>query len=214
MLLPFMDQLDRERQEVFKKLKEFSDRFILAGGTAIMLQIGHRKSYDFDCFTEYKLHTNLLNKARKAFGNNIIPQIDTSDMLAIKIEKGIEISFVFHPFRPIKKPITTPYIHVFHLDDLAANKAYTIGRRGVWRDYVDIFFMLKKGFYTLDDYQILGKKKFGEGFNERLFLQQLTYFDDVNIVPITFLKGSYTSSEIKLFLEEKVRKYLKIKLKI
>lgn len=41
----FLDQLDSERKRVFDKLAAFADTFVLAGGTAIMLQIGHRKSY-------------------------------------------------------------------------------------------------------------------------------------------------------------------------
>lgn len=44
MLQQYLDQLSPERQAVFKKLKHFADRFTLAGGTAIMLQIGHRLS--------------------------------------------------------------------------------------------------------------------------------------------------------------------------
>lgn len=46
----FLDQLDPERKRVFDKLAAFTDTFVLAGGTAIMLQIGHRKSFDFDLF--------------------------------------------------------------------------------------------------------------------------------------------------------------------
>jgi len=204
-----MDQLDQELQKIFKKLKGFSERFALAGGTAIMLQIGHRRSYDFDCFTEYELPRDLLRKARKIFRGDITPRIDTRDMLSIKTERGIEISFVFHPFKPIKKYISTKYIPVFHLDDLAANKAYTIGRRGAWRDYVDIFFLLKWKFYCISDFITLSKRKFGNEFNERLFLQQLTYFDDLNVVSIDFLKESYTFEEIKSYLNEQVRKYLR-----
>jgi len=60
----FLDQLDKERRQVFKKLKVFSSSFVLAGGTAIMLQIGHRLSYDFDlfCSNDKLLMNFIINK--------------------------------------------------------------------------------------------------------------------------------------------------------
>lgn len=54
MLPPYLDQLDPARQDVFKKLVRFANEFTLGGGTAIMLQLGHRLSYDFDCFSPKK----------------------------------------------------------------------------------------------------------------------------------------------------------------
>lgn len=68
MLLPYLDILDPERQKVFKLLKHFSRTFVLAGGTAIMLQIGHRLSYDFDCFSEKPLPRNTDKMAYDIFG--------------------------------------------------------------------------------------------------------------------------------------------------
>jgi hypothetical protein len=95
------------------------------------------------------------------------------------------------------------------MDDLIANKAYTIGRRGAWRDYVDIFICLKWGICSIDKIIRLAKKKFNGEFNEKLFFEQLTYFDDIKIIPTEYIKDSYTPSEIKSFLELEVRKYLK-----
>lgn len=208
MLPQYLDQLSPERQEVFKKLTHFSRSFILAGGTAIMLQIGHRQSFDFDCFSEHGLSSTLIRNANIVFGGSISLQIETSEIISFKTNEGIEVTFVYHPYKPLKPPIKTGYINLFHLDDLAANKAYTIGRRGAWRDYVDLFFLLKWELYDIDKLARLAKKKFQGEFNEKLFLQQLTYFDDLKITPTVFLKDSYTDDEIKSFLEKQVKDYL------
>jgi len=105
--------------------------------------------------------------------------------------------------------VATDTIALSSLDDLIANKAYTIGRRGTWRDYVDLFFALKWKINSLETVIKNAKKKFKAEFNDRLFLDQLVYYGDFKVVPIKFLKESYSEKEIKSFLEEEVRKYLK-----
>lgn len=209
-----MDQLDPARQSVFKKLDAFSGEFTLAGGTAIMLQIGHRQSYDFDCFSLQELPQSLLRSVRAEFGPTITPLVDTGEILTVKTVEGVEVTFVFHPYKPLQKPILTSSIAVFHLDDLTANKAYTIGRRGAWRDYVDLFFLLKRKHYSLTRIIDLAKEKFTAEFNEKLFLEQLTYFADIAIVETVFLKETYSVDQIKVFLEKEVEEYITTGLKI
>ncbi len=209
MSLQYLDQLDSERQKVFRELGYFSKRFVLAGGTAIMLQIGHRKSYDFDCFSEKNLPRNLLREIKKTFGGLISPRYQTSELLTFLTYKGIEVTFAYHPYRSLRKVVKTNSMSLFHLDDLVANKAYTIGRRGQWRDYVDLFFFLKWGLYNLETIIEFARKKFQGEFNEKLFLEQLVYFGDLNIAETVFLKEPYTEKEIKSFLERQVEGYIK-----
>lgn len=209
MLPLYLDQLDPERQGVFKKLKAFSPQFILAGGTAIMLQIGHRLSVDFDCFSPKPISKKVTRKIKKIFGEETTIQIATSDMNLVTIKRSIDIHFVFHPYQTLRKTINTDSIDLFHLDDLVANKAITIGRRATWRDYVDLFFFLKWQLFSLFQIISLAEQKFKGEFNSRLFLSQLTFFEDVDIASTTFLKESYTASQIQAYLEKEVENYLK-----
>lgn len=210
MLPPYLDRLDPARQTAFKNLTAFSDEFVLAGGTAIMLQIGHRQSYDFDCFTKKTLeHDQILRKAKRIFGQQIEPHIRTHEMLSLKTPNLVEVTFVSHPFPFLKDPILSNSIPLFHLDDLAANKAYVVGRRPAWRDYVDLFILFKWDLYTIKSLIELAERKFTGEFSAKLFLEQLTYFSDINIVPVKFIKISYTPEEIKSFLENQVTAYLK-----
>lgn len=210
MLPLFLDRLSSERQTTFKKLAKFAPPFVLAGGTAIMLQLGHRKSFDFDCFCEAEnLPTNLLPKIRLVLGNSIVVKRKTTELITLTTPTRIEITFVCHPYRPLRKPVTTSGIPLFHLEDLAANKAYTLGRRPAWRDYVDLFFFMKWNIYSMEKIIKLAEKKFGGEFNSRLFCQQLTYYDDVAIVETEFLKEPYTAAKIQSFLGKQVGIYLK-----
>lgn len=209
MLPPYTDRLDNERQRAFSRLSAFSNRFTLAGGTAMMLQIGHRLSYDFDCFSTVPLSKILPTSVHKIFGESLIVEVDEEWMYSVRTKDGIVVSFVHHPYPTLRKPVRTEFLPLFHLDDLAANKANVIGRRPAWRDYVDLFFFLKWKMYSMEALITLASKKFASEFNPKLFLQQLVYFEDVREAETTFLKESYSPKKIKIFLESQVDAYLK-----
>lgn len=209
MLHLYLDQLDKERQAVFHKLAAFANEYSLAGGTALMLQIGHRLSYDFDCFSTSPPSKFIIPKIKRVFSVTGSPTISTPEMISFTLPGNIDVSFVWDPYPLTKPSIKTSGISLYHLDDLATNKAITIGRRPAWRDYVDIFFFLKQNIYKLEDIIAMSCKRFDGEFNEKLFLQQLTYFDDVPVAQTVYLKDSYTPDDIKSFLAHQVTSYLK-----
>lgn len=206
----YLDQLDNARQIAFKNLRAFSESYVLGGGTAIMLQIGHRRSYDFDCFTEQDLSSTILQKAVRVLGKATRKKTKVEDILTVITPEAVEVTFVSYPYELLRPPIQSPSLPIFHLDDLVANKAYVVGRRNTWRDYVDLFFFLKWHLYDLGKIISLSKQKYEGEFNDRLFLDQLTYYEDVEVVDTVFLKESYTPEEIKSFLSDQVRAYLDV----
>jgi len=62
---------------------------------------------------------------------------------------------------------------------------------------------------TIEEASVLAKKKFAGEFNEALFLQQLSYFQDIEYAPVAFIGESYSENEIKSFLEKQVAEYVK-----
>lgn len=58
------------------------------------------------------------------------------------------------------------------LISLAAMKAYSLGRRSKWKDYVDLYFIIK-GYFSVREISEKAREIFGGGFNERLFREQL-----------------------------------------
>lgn len=87
--------------------------------------------------------------------------------------------------------------------DIASTKAYSLGRRSHYRDYVDLYFIIKSGI-SIDRIIKNTQEIYKETFNPKLFLAQLTYFDDIKreeIGAITFTKGNYIDFEsLKKFL--------------
>ena len=121
--------------------------------------------------------------------------------------KHVDIHVVYVWYKRISKTITTSSLPIASITDIAADKAYTIGRRGQWRDYVDIFFLLKKNIFGLSQIIELAQKKYKPEFSVRQFLEQLCYFDDINDFTITFLQESYPVEEIKRYSINKVKDY-------
>ena len=54
-----LDILDKTRQDLLKKIMPVAKYFVLGGGTALSLQIAHRKSFDFDFFSEIEIAKDL-----------------------------------------------------------------------------------------------------------------------------------------------------------
>lgn len=86
--------------------------------------------------------------------------------------------------------------------EFAAKKALAISQRGTYRDYVDIYFLLKEGHVTIERIFAIAQKKYPKEFNERLFLEQLLYMDDVRDVPVDFLRDPVDRQQIQATLHE------------
>lgn len=203
----YPDVLDETQQSVFSKLTAFKRYGYLAGGTALALQITHRRSFDFDVFVKGSINKPLRRKVRNIFGI-VDYYVDTPNQISFKTYNNSSVTFVWYYYPLLDPLVRTDSINLASVHDIAVDKAHTVGRRAVWRDYVDLFFLLKKRIITLKYLCKLANKKFGGEFSEALFLEQLCYFKDIAEVPIEFVKESYTPAQIQAFLQKEVRNYL------
>ena len=149
-------------------------------------------------------------RVKEIFGKeNIKIVIDSSNELTVLYKEEIKISFVYFPFEARYEKIKSGSIELFDVRDLLSNKAYAVGRRGAWRDYADIFWCLKKEKIDLKGLIKETEKRFGGVFSEKLFLEQLVYFDDIEDMAVEWIDAKISNDEIKKFLSEEVRKYLR-----
>lgn len=191
-----------EQIELLPLVQQFSKDYYLVGGTAIGLHIGHRRSIDFDLFTHTPLKkTQVKHVIEKThFPIQHILYEDT-DQLHL-IVNSVKITFFYYPY-PITADI--PFENVITLPsllDLAAMKANALGRRGKWKDYVDLYFLLKT-HHSLSDISQRAKIIFQSGFNPKLFRQQLCYFDDVDFTEVVeYIGENVSEDDIKAFLTD------------
>ncbi|MBU1110175.1 nucleotidyl transferase AbiEii/AbiGii toxin family protein [Patescibacteria group bacterium] len=211
MSKPYLDVLTNNRKETFKKLAAFKRQGMLGGGTALSLQLKHRYSYDFDIFLPNSITSHFTRRVHA-----LLPikdkLVDSSDELTVTTSDNIKITFLYYYFPHLFPLVATESVSLFNTKDIAADKAATIGRRGNWRDYVDIFFLLKEKHTNLDKIIINASKKFGPQFSVKLFLEQLTFFEDIRDYQIDFIKEKISTEEIKSFLLEKVNDFKNVNL--
>lgn len=207
----YFEVFTEEEKKEFPRLAKFSRIGVLAGGTALALQIKHRRSYDFDIFLNKPFPKQLPRKVKSIFGKITIIN-DFKEEFTFLTSSNVKITLVYYPFFPLYPLIPTASLKLFHWKDIALDKSYTIGRRAQYRDYIDLFFILKEKNISLDWLIKNARKKFGDLFPEKIFLEQLVYFKDLKIFPTEFLREKYSSNEVKIFLEKTVSNYIKKKI--
>ncbi len=194
--------LSDSQQKLLPLLTVFSPKFYLAGGTAIALHLGHRKSIDFDLFTDREFSNSELRKKIVTLGSKIEHVlIDKKDEYTVVID-GVKVTFLLYDFEIRHQEKFETYITLPDLVTLAAMKAYALGRRAKWKDYVDLYFIGQK--YKLSTIVKQSKKIFGPEFNEKNFRVQLSYFDDIDYSEqVDYLPNFLTKNkEIEEFLTE------------
>ena len=186
--------LIEEQVGLLPLLKDFNKDFGLVGGKAIALHLGHRRSIDFDLFSAEKIgNKSLLNKIwKKEKIDSIL--VNKLDELTVVI-KGVKITFFRYPFEIEYNYDLNDVIKFSDLLTLSAMKAFAMGMRAKWKDYVDLYFITKNHF-SVSDISKKASTIFGNNFNEKLFRVQLGYFEGINYEEeVEFLPGFEVSDE-------------------
>ncbi|MEK7526937.1 MAG: nucleotidyl transferase AbiEii/AbiGii toxin family protein [Patescibacteria group bacterium] len=180
--------LTKEQIALLPLVKSFNKNFYLVGGTAVALHIGHRRSIDFDLFSYKSFKNSDIRKKVKTFsGINQIIVNHTGEFTFLC--NGVKFTFYNYPFDLEHAEDFEGVIKIPDLLTLAAMKAYALAGRAKWKDYVDLYFILKN-FYNLRDIANKSANLFKGEFNEKLFRTQLGYFDDVNYAEsVEYLPG-------------------------
>ena len=193
--------LSAKQTKLLPLLKEFSKDFGLAGGTAIALRLGHRQSVDFDFFTNKKFSNAAIQKKILRLKTIDHVYVDKKDEYTILVG-GIKLTFLRFPFNLIFKEKFGRFFKVADLLTLAALKAYALGRRAKWKDYVDLFFIFKDHFSVAE---VSNKARwiFGENFNEKIFRSQLSYFEEIDYSEQVNYSAGFAVSDKKIKTELK-----------
>jgi hypothetical protein len=195
--------LTKSAADLFASLGRFPG-FYLAGGTALALQLGHRVSVDFDLFSGDAVAPSLLPQVQRVFAAMVSPSVNNTHELTV-IVGGVKVTFLTYPFPVLEPFVVFENVPLLSIREIAGTKAYTIGRRGSFKDYVDLYFVLAENHATLLEIIETAEKKFGAEFNSRLFLEQLIYFADLDDAEIQFLSPLVTPREMLTFFEACIR---------
>lgn len=171
-----LEILSKEQKELLPVLSSFKKEYYLVGGTAIALHIGHRESIDFDLFKE----KNIRKKDLYFKLNSIDYKVSFADYNQVNmISKGVKITFFSFPYYIPTDCIVKNYLKMPDLLTLAAMKAFALGRRAKWKDYVDLYFVIKD-YFSVKEISKKAEELFKEEFIPKQFIAQLGYFKGIN----------------------------------
>jgi Nucleotidyl transferase AbiEii toxin, Type IV TA system len=185
---PHAEILPAPQQRLWPELSSIPHEFVLYGGTALALQLGHRTSIDFDFFgsksfdeSSFELGVGLLAGAK-------ITQRDKNTLSVILDRDGpIKVSFFGVPNLPRLTPplvATQNGLQVASLLDIAGTKVSVIQVRGEAKDYIDIDALINLGGLSLSTALAAGQRLYGTTFNPEITLKALTYFGDGNLAEL------------------------------
>ena len=153
--------------------KPYTKEFLLVGGTALALQLGHRTSTDIDLFTTEKFDTeSFLNTIRVDYQVSIRHLMGHAILVDIA---EVKTDFVFQQSQIIGEIIEKDSIRMASLKDIAAMKISAITARGRKRDFIDLYCLMKH--YPLPDIINFFLDKYKDA-TAMLAIRSLFYFVD------------------------------------
>ena len=202
------ESLTKEAASLLPFFRRFKG-YYLVGGTALALHIGHRVSVDFDFFSPQELPRNLLQRVKHVFaGHSVVVTYAAYEQVSLVIN-GVKTTFFYYTYPVQEEFVLYKDIPLASVSEIAAMKAFAIGKRIAYKDYVDWYFLLKEGHVNIQQVTALARKKYGNDFNDRLFLGQLASLGDVPTQTINFLKGEVRRKTIEKFLKKTVKEYMR-----
>lgn len=196
-----LEVLNDNQKQLLPLIGTFNPQFGLVGGTAIALHLGHRRSIDFDLFTLQKFDIQQIRTQIRKTAKIENTFTQGAGELTVLVNQ-VRLTFYHFPY-PIKfSEGLQDIIKVSDLITLGAMKAFALGKRAKWKDYVDLFFLLKQ--FSLVEIVTKTNELFSSEFNEKLFRIQLSYFKDIDRSEDVFYMPGYETDqeEIEEYLEQ------------
>lgn len=165
--------LTENQVEILPYIRAFQRTFYLVGGTAVALHLGHRRSIDLDLFCKSDLKKNSIRNKLTQIPFTKVKLFEDVDQMHFIIN-GIKTTFFSFPYS-IQHPLKVgQYISVPTLLTLASMKAFALGRRAKWKDYVDLYYILRD-HYTIEEISKETFLNFGDLYSEKLFRNSLHF---------------------------------------
>jgi hypothetical protein len=195
-----LEILSNQQRELLPFVAHFKRSYYLVGGTAIALHIGHRRSIDFDLFTAKKLNKSRIRQKVFELPYSKKTLFDDVDQAHFYINE-VKTTFFFYPYPVEHLAMLDGVISMPSLLSMSAMKAFALGRRAKWKDYVDLYFMLKDHF-SIKEISLEAERIFGQLFSEKLFRSQLAFHKDIDYSEaVEYMPGfEVNEQKIKEFL--------------
>jgi hypothetical protein len=198
--------LGRRQLSLLTRLGPFLDSspFYLAGGTALALHLGHRRSVDFDWFSERPLADPLRLAAEvEASGVPLaVTSVDKGTLHAMSA--GVRVSFLEYRYPLLRPPVATRLagLRLASIEDIAAMKLAAVAQRGSRKDFVDVFAL--GGLLGLEEMLALYRRKYGVRDVGHVMVA-LAYFDDAEGERMPAMLRRWSWADVRRTIQRWVR---------
>ncbi len=200
MLTPLLDTLPPSQCRLWSELSAVPPDFVLYGGTALALRLGHRTSEDFDFFSNRSFQPDDLERRipflagssrLQSSPNTLVSLVERSGPVKVSFFGGLTLRRVEDP-----ESVEGPGFSVASLLDLAATKVKAVQDRAEAKDYIDLNRLLEEG---VDLARALGAARtvYGLVFNPILSLKALSYFADGDLASLPIAVRSRLAEAVR-----------------
>jgi len=181
----FRDILTEAQQIVLELLSRVGEvrTFYLAGGTALALHLGHRRSGDFDFFRGRDfLPQDLLSSLRETGTVGVLQE--ATGTLTVTLRE-VPASF-FHYDYPLLRPLhESPWsLSLADPEDIAAMKLAALAGRGSRKDFVDLYVYTREVAPLEQTFSRFREKYRGVSVDPYHLVRSLTFFEDAEAEPM------------------------------
>lgn len=188
MLQPRVDRLPSAQQRLWRELGDTPRDFVLYGGTALALRLGHRQSVDFDFFSSSHVDSaRVLREVSYLQGAEVVQRSPDTLTCLVDRDGPVRVSFFGGlTLRRVTDPdsLAAPPIMIASLLDLAATKAEVVQARAAAKDYLDIDALIHRAGVSLGHTLGAARAVFGPAFNPIPTLKALCFFADGDLATL------------------------------
>lgn len=200
MFAPRLDILPAAQKDLWPDLAQTPSHFVLYGGTAIALRLGHRQSVDFDFFSPTSFEPRSLIEAVPYLRGSEVRRTGPND-LTVTVDRGGPIQLQFFGNFDLGQVAAAeiaegPGIQVASLLDLGGMKAAVVTQRAEVKDYLDIFALMTKAKLSLPQMLAAGVIIYGNEFTPLDSLKAISYHDDPTLAELPKNIRDYLSAAV------------------
>lgn len=205
--------------ELIQSEPHITKRFYFTGGTALAeFYLKHRLSEDIDLFTEQNEVNQVAIKSflRRKASTLGVKKIIESQFLGLYSYKLIyndsvelKVDFNFYPFPRIQKGVKVKNLEVDSIYDIAVNKVHTLFMKPRTRDYIDLYFILKKEVYPMHRLLMDAKAKFDWDIDPVTLASQFTKIKDLIEQEFPNMLVPFDKNDMERFFLEEAKKLAK-----
>ena len=198
-----LETIEPKTLELLRKLQSLSifENSRLVGGTALALQLGHRKSIDLDIFGKIAATPEEIQETCSEVGSFEISK--TSKNINIYWVDGIKVDCVNYPYEWLEECRVLDGVRLASISDIASMKISAIINRGTKKDFIDLHFLLKE--MSLNHILDLYDQKYTDG-SRFIAIKNLTYFEDAESDPMPYMFEDVTWEDVKKSIIAAVQK--------